>query len=549
MDLWTSLLDLLILLGAAMLLGALCERLRQNAILGYLLAGTLLGPNALDLLPSYESLGAVAELGVALLLFTIGLEFSWRTLRRIGGFVLAAGTLQVAVTGAVTVGACAALGVAWRPSIVVGAMVALSSTAFVLRLLVSRAEIDSMHGRTALGILLLQDVAVIPLALVVSTLAEGDGASIVSTLGALGWSLLVAMALVGALYMVLNDLMPLLMSSQQFGRSRDVPVLLAIVTAIGAAWLSHKLGLSPVLGAFIAGLMLAESPFATQIHADVAPLRSLFVTLFFSSIGLLGNPAWALEHWVEVSAVVIAIIAGKVIITSSAVRLAGASWGHAVASGACLAQVGEFSFVLAALAQGGGLLEDELFELMLAATIVTLLVTPALVAGAPRLARMAGRWGAPAELRLDPEAGGAVELRDHILVIGFGPAGQGVAESLMRHHKEALVVLELNRKTLAMAQAYGLRGGIGDATQRQVLEHAGVHRAWAVVVTVPEPEIARRVVALARSMAPQTAVVVRARYHVHLAELMLAGAEVVIDEEHEVGRRMAAAVRRAMRRE
>ncbi|MGB2987049.1 MAG: cation:proton antiporter, partial [Phycisphaerae bacterium] len=185
MNLWTALLDVLILLLAAMLLGSLCERLKQSAILGYLLAGTLLGPNALDLMPNHKAVATIAELGVALLLFTIGLEFSWRRLRGIGSIAIGGGTVQVLLTGALAVGVCLTLGLGGRPALAVGAMIALSSTACVLRLLVSRAEIDGVHGRNALGILLLQDIAVVPLVLVVTALGgEGPGSVL-----QIGWDL------------------------------------------------------------------------------------------------------------------------------------------------------------------------------------------------------------------------------------------------------------------------------------------------------------------------------------------------------------------------
>ena len=270
MSLWTALLDVLILLLAAMLLGSLCERLKQSALLGYLLAGTLLGPNALDWMPNHTAVATIAELGVALLLFTIGLEFSWRRLRSIGPIALGGGTVQVLLTGGLTAGVCLALGLGGRPALAVGAMIALSGTDSVLRLLVSRAEIDGVHGRHALGILLLQDIAVVPLVLVVTALGGEDSSSVAQIGYGIGRAVVVAAVLVGALFLLLNYLVPLLLNTEQAARNRDLPILLAIVTGVGTAWVSHTLGLSPVLGAFIAGLLLAESPFATQIRADIA---------------------------------------------------------------------------------------------------------------------------------------------------------------------------------------------------------------------------------------------------------------------------------------
>ena len=491
MDLWTALLDVLILLLAAMLLGTLCERLKQSAILGYLLAGTLLGPNALDLMPNHKAVAAIAELGVALLLFTIGLEFSWRRLRRIGPIALGGGTAQVLLTGGLTAGVCLMLGLAGRPALAVGAMIALSSTACVLRLLVSRAEVDSVHGGNALGILLLQDIAVVPLVLLLTALSGEKTSSATQICLEMGRAAGAAGLLMAGLFVVLNYLVPLLLGAREAARNRDLPILLAIITAVGAAWASHKLGLSPALGAFIAGLLLAESPFATQIRADVSSVRALFVTLFFSSIGMLSNPAWVLEHWATVAGVVAAIVVGKALITSGVARLFRSSPGHAIATGVCLAQVGEFSIVLAEVSRHGQVIDDGLFDLIVTATIATLFLSPYLVALAPQLATIVGRLAAPGPLRQLPLDAASPQLdsewTDHILIVGFGPAGRRIAETLMHRYKSLLVVVELNRKSADVARTYGLRTYIGDATRAEVLEHVRVGTAQAIAVTLPDP--------------------------------------------------------------
>ncbi len=551
MNLWTALLDVLILLLAAMLLGALFERLKQSAILGYLLAGTLLGPNALDLMPNHRAVATIAELGVALLLFTIGLEFSWRRLRTIGSIALGGGTVQVLVTGTLAAGVCLTLGLGGRPALAVGAMIALSSTACVLRLLVRRAEIDGVYGRNALGILLLQDIAVVPLVLVVTALG-GDSSSSVAQIGwEMGRAIGVAALLVAVLFLLLNYVVPLLLRAKEAALNRDLPILLAIVTVVGAAWASDKLGLSPALGAFIAGLLLAESPFATQIRADIAPLRTLFVTLFFSSIGMLSNPAWVLEHWALVVAVVAAIVFGKTVVISGVARLLRSSPGHALATGICLAQVGEFSFVLAEVARHGQLIDGDLFELIVAATVGTLFLTPYLVALAPHLATIVGRLSARGPQMLHPldetSPQPDEELSGHIVIVGFGPAGQRIAETLMQRYRSLLVVVELNTKSADVARTYGLRTYIGDATRTEVLEHLHVERARTVAVTVPDPAAARHVIEGVRSLSPEIPVIARARYHVYRWELIVAGAEVVIDEEDEVGLHMARAISGTLR--
>ena len=550
MVLWSALLDILILLAAAMVLGGLCERLRQSPLLGYLLAGTLLGPNALDLLPSHAAVAAISELGVALLLFTIGLEFSWRRLRSIGPIALFGGTLQVLVTGALAAGVSLAFGLDARASVVVGAMIAFSSTAAVVRLLAIRAELDAVHGRNALGILLLQDIAVVPVLLVV--VALGGGASAPEIGWAIGRAVGLAVLLVGALHLFLSYVLPLLLGAEAAARNRDFPILLAIVTAVGAGWLSHALGFSPLLGSFLAGMLLAESPFATQIRADVVPLQTLFVTLFFSSIGMLSDPAWALDNWAVLSAVVAAVVMGKTAVTSGIVRLFRFSLGLSVATGIALAQVGEFSLVVAVVARDGGLIAADVFDLIVATLTITLFLTPYLIALGPHLARAVARLSTPVEVGAEAPAGRtrhAEALSGHLVIVGFGPAGQRVAEALMGERDLPILVIEQNPRTAAHARAYGLRAHVGDATREEILERFHLRTAAAVAVTIPDPTTARQIVQRVRSLAPDVPIVVRARYHIHRWQLDVAGAHAVVDEEEQVGLRIAEEVRATLLRE
>lgn len=540
MGLWPALLDLLILLAAAIALGGLAERLKQSPLFGYLLAGTLLGPNALNLLPSHEAVGAIAELGVALLLFTIGLEFSWRRLRSIGPVALGGGTLQVVLTALVTVGVCLAVGMGTRTAIVFGAAMALSSTAAVLRLLESRAEIDAVHGRYAVGILLLQDMAVVPLVLVVAFLgSEG-------TMAQVGWdvarTLGFAALLVGTLHLVLSYLVPALLGARIAERYVDFPILLAVVTALGATWLSHQLHLSPALGAFVAGMLLAESPFATRIRADIIPFRTLFVTLFFCSIGMLANPGWVAANWMLLAIVTAAIVLGKAAITTGVVRLFRVPVGLSLATGVVLAQVGEFSLVVAVLGRQGGLIGVGEFDLIVAAMMATLFLTPGLIDLGPRLARVIGAGSSPYTVREGSAHIPTEELSDHIVIVGFGPAGQRVAELTMADHEHDIAVIEQSRRTADIARSYGLRTLIADATRAEVLERVHVTSAACVVVTVPDPWAARHIIQQVRSVAAHVPIAVRSRYHVHRWQLMIAGADIVIDEEQEVGIRIAAEV-------
>ena len=542
MDLWTALLDILILLIAAMALGGLFDRFRQSPLLGYLLAGTLLGPNALDLLPSHEAVAAIAELGVALLLFTIGLEFSWRTLRAVGPIALGGGTLQVLLTGAVTVAVCMMLGLNAPASVAIGAMIAFSSTAAVIRLLTNRAELDAVHGRNALGILLLQDVAVVPIMLVIAVMSSGGAPAEVAW--SIGRAVGLGVLLVFSLHAFLNYILPHLLNTRAAARNRDVPILLAIATAVGAAWVSHAVGFSPILGAFIAGMLLAESPYATQIRADIVPLRTLFVTLFFSSIGMLSDPSWAADNWLFLAGIVTVVVVGKTAITAGVVHLFRCPLGQSLATGIVLAQVGEFSLVVASVAQDGELIGANVFNLVVATLISTLFLTPYLVAAAPRLATFVGRrWttfeSVPQDPGKEPSSG---SLTGHLVIVGFGPAGQRVAEAMMGEGGCKLVVAELNPSTADAALAYELETYIGDATREEVLERVHVSTAAVVVITLPDPGTARLVVQRVRALAPNAYIIVRARYHVHRWQLNVAGAHAVVDEEDQIGMSIVAEV-------
>jgi CPA2 family monovalent cation:H+ antiporter-2 len=546
LDLWSVLFDILLLLSTALALGIVCEWLRQSPILGYLAAGTLMGPNALQYISSADEVSALAELGVAMLLFTIGLEFSWHRLRRLGIAALGGGTAQVVVTMGLGAAVALLLGMTTRTALVIGAIVALSSTACVLRLLVSRAEIESIHGRHALGILLVQDVAVVPLVLLVSVLG-GEG-----TIGQVG--IAAVKALGGALGLVLllsvliKWVVPLVLRSDSMQRNRDLPILLAIVTGLGSAWGSHRLGLSPALGAFVAGMLLATSPFSTQVRADIASIRTLLVTLFFSSIGMLGDPLWFVQNLPAVLTLVAALILGKACIVWVILRLFRLSHANALATGLCLGQVGEFSFVLAA-ASRGTLIDDNLFALVISATITTLFLTPYLVAFGPRLSVViVSRLHRIRLINRVVDAGAADQPLpgSFLIIIGFGPAGQVVGQAL-EPRAGRVSVIDLNPAMIQRAHQLGMKGHIGDAMHADMLEHAGLTSATAVVVTIPDPASALVIVELIRSIAPDVYIIARARYHRFLAELQAGGAHEVIDEERLVGARLATRLRRHLR--
>jgi CPA2 family monovalent cation:H+ antiporter-2 len=531
MDLWGVLAKIILLLSAAFLLGYAARRLRQSPIVGYLLAGTVLGAA----LFSREELTAWGELGVALLLFSVGLEFSFTRLKRMGPATLGIGVLQVAVTLALFalvfgIGRPAGAALAW------GEIVAVSSTAIVLRVLADRAELDSISGRTSLGILLVQDLAVVPLVLVIAVAGRGGSAAGVTL--EIGRAAAAAGGLILLFYGLFYHLIPRMIAGRGgLFVERELMGLLGIIIAVGSAWAAHALGLSPALGAFLAGMLLAESPFAVQIRSDIGALRTLFVTLFFTSVGMLADPGWLLENWAEVLFWLGQVFCGKALVIFGIGLLFRLPPVPALATGIGLAQIGEFSFVLAAEARAGGLLDAHSFSLAVSVAILSMFLAPYMAAFARPaargiLARLLPRAAAPAGQ--EPPKGAS----ERVFIVGFGPAGRKVARALLAQGVTPRVI-ELNPPSVRAAQRLGLAVHVGDATQPEIVAHAGIRGACVVVVTVPDPRSAGRILQNVLALSPASGVIVRSRYHIATRELWEKGAAFAVDEENVVGRELA----------
>lgn len=539
MDQWKFLAEIVMLLGVAMLFGILAQRLRQNAVIGYLLAGIALGPRTSGFIKSTESVEVLAELGVALLLFTIGLEFSWRRLREFGKPAALMGIFQIGLSIAIGMGLTLLGGFGPGAAFVWGATLAMSSTAVVLRLLIERAELDSPPGRNALSILLMQDLAVVPLLIMVSVLA--DGVSGARAAWEIAVSFVKAAGLILAFFVGIRYILPRVIGAAASARNRDLPVVLAIAVSLGCSWAAHAVGLSPVLGAFAAGILLADLEFAEQIRADVMPLRAAFVTLFFTSIGMLAALPSGLELLIA-SGVAVGLILLKAALITGILVLLRQPLTFAAQTGLILAQIGEFSFVLARIAVGKGLLPQESFDQFLTASVVTLLATPYLI----QYAAPVSQWLATSllskgrrrrALERQEQRKEVQQKKGRVIVVGYGPAGRAVAEAL---HEEGIpyFILEMNPKTVSACRV-DQPIEIGDATQPEILEHAGIVHAAAVVVSIPDPGISRTIVSQCRMLAPEIPILVRARYSLFQGTLETAGASVVVDEEWVVGEILA----------
>jgi CPA2 family monovalent cation:H+ antiporter-2 len=519
-----SLLAHLVLTYAvALLLVVTLARLRVPSIVAFMLAGVVAGPGVTRIIATPEEVETLAEIGVVLLLFTVGLDFSLAAMKLIWRTIIAAGSMQIIGTAAVVAVVLAAtLEISVRLAVFIGLFVALSSTAIVLKGLAERNELASPHGRLTVGILLLQDLAIVVLLLLVPILSGKTPLSAVPM--ALGRALLAIAIVAGASRLVLPPLLRFVTAS----RRREAFPLAILVAAVGTAWLSSLIGLSMAVGAFLAGLMLAESEFSHQAYAEVRPLRDVLSGLFFISLGMLIDLPAVARQLPLVLAVAAVIIAGKSVVATGALVTAMSPIRVAVASGIGLAQVGEFSFILGRAGVDAGLLPAGMWQTMLGASIATMIATPSLLAAAPAVAS----WFRPHERRRALTKTGLPALSGHVIVLGFGVGGQLVARSL-RDLGVPYLVLELNGATVRRARAQGERIFYGDATSPESLHAAHIGEAIAIVSLLSDPDAAQRMVKAVRQISPTIPVVVRTRYRIEAERLQQLGASVAVAEELE----------------
>jgi len=543
-ELWDIIFELLVLLSVAMVLGVIAERLKQSAVVGYMLAGVIVG-NISGLVHDVDKLNTLAQLGVMLLMFTIGLEFNWSRLKRLGLSALVSGTLQIGITMALAFGLASLFGFSWRAAVALGAALALSSTAVVLPVLQRRAEADSVHGRFALGVLLVQDVAVVPLVLIVGALATPEGeeaAGFVDILIGTGKGFGVVGAFVLLFFAFSKYILPHLVRLAAPTRNREVFTLFAFLMAMGSAWLAHTVGLSPALGAFLAAIFLGESVIATQLRGDVGALKTVFVTLFFSAIGMYIDPKELLATWWQVIVLTAMIVVLKPTVVALVALMMKLTVRSAVAAGCSMAQVGLFSFVLAQAALDGSIITEQTFKLLVSATVATLFLTPYTVAMGRPLGERADRFLRKrgiikSRIGQDQEAADAMS-GGHLVVVGYGPAGREVVAAA-RDKGLPVIVLDLNPTSVIEARKLGHEAYVGDSTQPAILHLARLKSASALVITLPDHRLTTAVIVEAKSLVEDLRIIARARYHRYFGLLEGAGATTVIDEETQAGRRMA----------
>ncbi len=499
-------------------------RLRVPSIVALIVAGVIGGPAGVGVMTSQDDVDLMAEIGVALLLFTAGLEFSLNDLRRLWRSIVPGGLAQVGLTVAVT-GAVVALlaGGSMTRIVVVGLFVALSSTAVVLKELARRNQLHSPHGRLTVGVLLLQDLVVIAVLASAPALLSGEAAR-----GNIGAALLKLGVVGGGVLLLGRVFLPRLLRVAA-ALSREAFALSVLLASVGTAYLAALLGLSMAAGAFLAGLILAEGEFSHQVHADVRPLRDLLASLFFISVGMLIDVRAMLPILPMVLAVAAAMMVVKAAVAAGGLRLAGAPTRVAIASALALAQVGEFSFVLGRTALEGGVISTDWWQVLLGASVITMALTPFLIGAAPGLAaRLARRAPSAADSASESHH----TMRNHVVILGYGMGGQLIAQSLTELAVPH-IVLELNGATVRTALARGVNIHYADVAAPEPLEAAGVKHAAAVVTVINDPDASERAVRSVRGINPRVPMIARSRYRLEAERLARAGATLAVAEELE----------------
>lgn len=531
------LLDLVTIFALSVLAAVICHRLRLPSAIGLLLAGAIAGPQALRLVRNAHEIELLAEIGVVLLLFVIGLEISMADLERLKRFFTIGGSLQFFATAAVVALLLPAAGLRHPQSLYLGFVVALSSTAIVLRALQERGELETPHGRSILSILLYQDIAVVPLMLTAPLLANlaglGGGGGGLQALGVLLLKVLFVAAFGFSAY---RWIVPWVLERITHTRSSEAFLLGVFMLCVGIAVLTQSLGLSLALGAFLAGFILSESAYSHQAVSVMLPFRDVLMSLFFISIGMLLDLAHLARHLGPLLLLTAAVLLLKPLVATGASLAVGLPLRQAVLSGMALGQVGEFSLVASKAGVSAGLFPPEIVQSLLVVAVLSMLATPLSIQAAPRLAeRLArtplGRWSdartlAQARDQAPPEP-------PSVLIVGFGVTGRNLASSC-RRCDVPYAVIELNAALVKQARAEGLPIHYGDASQPAILALARADRARAIVVVIDDPGAARRIVDLARRQAPNAFILVRTRYLREVEPLSQLGADEVIADELEV---------------
>lgn len=528
-------LDLTLLYLLAAVLGVVaCRYLKLPPMLGYLAVGVVIGPNALAVAKNAEGVRHLGEFGVVFLMFVIGLEFNLPKLRSMRSHVFGLGLFQVALTMLVTTAASMAFahvapakwGMDWRTALALSSAMAMSSTAIVVKLMSERLELESEYGKRIMGVLLFQDLAVVPLLVMIPALS----ATPEHMAETLVWALIKAVALITVLLVGGPRVMRWWLTLVARRKSEELFVLNLLLVTLGLAWLTELAGLSLALGAFIAGMLISETQYKHQVETDIRPFHDVLLGLFFISIGMMLDWRLVLERWPLVLLLVTLPVLYKAVVVTLLTRVLGSTMGVALRTGLYLAQAGEFGFVLLTLAQANRLVPPELLNPILAAMVLSMLATPFIVmySGALVMRLVSNEW-LMESVQMTSIARKSIKTNKHVIICGYGRCGQNLARML---DKESIpyMALDLDPDRVRQAAAAGDSVVFGDAARLQALMAAGLARASAVVVTYLETHSAMKVLSHIHEHAPQVPVVVRTQDDHDLEALRHAGATEVVPE-------------------
>ncbi|MBY0411545.1 MAG: cation:proton antiporter [Burkholderiaceae bacterium] len=530
----SSLALTLLYLLAAVLGVVTCRSLKLPPMLGYLTAGVMIGPHALAFAQNSEDVRNLGEFGVVFLMFSIGLEFSLPKLRAMRRQVFGLGLLQVVLTMAVVFASALALSrwaggvwdMGWQAALALSGVMAMSSTAIVVKLMSERAEIESEHGRRVMGVLLFQDLAVVPLLVLIPALGSSPDELVTS----LAWALLKAVLLVGLLLTGGQRVMRWWLTLVARRKSDELFMLNLLLMTLGLAWLTELAGLSLALGAFIAGVLVSETEYRHQVGTDIRPFHDVLLGLFFITIGMMLDWHILVDRWALVLMLLTMPLLLKLLIIVVSARAMGDPMGVSLRTGLYLAQAGEFGFVLLSLTQTNGLIQPALMNPILAAMVLSMLATPFLIMHSNRIVMklVASDW-LQQSLQMTTIARKSINTNKHVIICGYGRCGQNLAR-MLEHEGIPYLALDLDPDRVRQAAAAGDSVVYGDATRLQALMAAGLVRASAVAVTYIDVPAALKVLANARAHAPQVPVVVRTQDDLHLDTLQAAGATEVVPE-------------------
>lgn len=526
---------ILMLLGASVLSVILFRQINLPPILGYLLVGALIGPHSLNLVEGFAGVQHLAEFGVVFLMFSIGLEFSLSRLLAMKRIVFGLGLLQVLATLLVVTAVATGLGLSWQAGVALGGALAMSSTAVLTKLLSERLEIDAAHGREVIGVLLFQDLAVVPLLILIPSFSQSAEQMAMT----MGIALLKALALLAFIFLLGKRLLGKWFFIVAHGKSAELFVLNVLLVTLGLAWLTEAVGLSLALGAFVAGMLISETEFRHQVEEDIKPFRDVLLGLFFVTVGMMLDVALVSANLLLVLAVLAALLSLKFTLVYGLSRLFGSFPGAAMRSGLWLCAGGEFGFVLLSDIGQFAVAPAHVVQVVLAALVISMLLAPIIVHYSDRLVlRFAASEWLMRSMQLTRVAAQAMSTEKHAVICGFGRSGQYLAR-FMAQEEVSYVALDLDPERVREAAAAGENVVYGDATRREMLVAAGIGRASVLVVSFLDRRAAERVLRHARELAPGLPVVVRTLDDKDLGRLQRAGAAEVVPETLEASMMLA----------